>query len=208
MLGAWTHWHIASGRLNDLMESKGGKKKSSSSKSLFYEAPLGYSIEDVRPHGGIMKFRGKMALPVSAIGFEGYEKRLEISFFEPGIFTDPGGRGLRALSKSQLDEIVKLAECTIVSSLSNDDVDSYVLSESSLFVSARYTRGSFIFPENQPFPHRNFSEEVSILDSYFARPGFGSKAYVIGDDDKLQKWHVYSASAESPNHLDDPIYTP
>ncbi|KAK4789351.1 hypothetical protein SAY86_020670 [Trapa natans] len=44
-------------RLNDLMESKGGKKKSSSSKSLFYEAPLGYSIEDVRPHGGIKKFR-------------------------------------------------------------------------------------------------------------------------------------------------------
>ncbi|KAF8365159.1 hypothetical protein HHK36_032848 [Tetracentron sinense] len=43
-------------RLNDLMESKGGKKKSSS-KSLFYEAPLGYSIEDIRPHGGIKKFR-------------------------------------------------------------------------------------------------------------------------------------------------------
>ncbi|KAK9118702.1 hypothetical protein Scep_016795 [Stephania cephalantha] len=40
------------------MESKGGKKSSSSSsKSLFYEAPLGYSIEDVRPHGGIKKFR-------------------------------------------------------------------------------------------------------------------------------------------------------
>lgn len=38
------------------MESKGGKKKSSSS-SLQYEAPLGYSIEDVRPHGGVEKFR-------------------------------------------------------------------------------------------------------------------------------------------------------
>ncbi|MFS7993440.1 putative S-adenosyl-l-methionine decarboxylase leader peptide [Helianthus anomalus] len=37
------------------METKGGKK-SSSSKS-FYEAPLGYSIEDVRPNGGIKKFR-------------------------------------------------------------------------------------------------------------------------------------------------------
>ncbi|GMH15226.1 hypothetical protein Nepgr_017067 [Nepenthes gracilis] len=45
------------GGLDDLMESKGGKKKSSSSKSLFYEAPLGYSIEDVRPNGGIKKFR-------------------------------------------------------------------------------------------------------------------------------------------------------
>ncbi|GAB2226532.1 hypothetical protein Droror1_Dr00022342 [Drosera rotundifolia] len=45
------------GRLNVLMETKGGKKKSSSSKSIFYEAPLGYSIEDVRPNGGIRKFR-------------------------------------------------------------------------------------------------------------------------------------------------------
>lgn len=42
--------------LNELMESKGGKKKSSS-RSLFYEAPLGYGIEDVRPNGGIKKFR-------------------------------------------------------------------------------------------------------------------------------------------------------
>ncbi|ESW11344.1 hypothetical protein PHAVU_008G022200 [Phaseolus vulgaris] len=38
------------------MESKGGKK-SSSSKSFSYETPLGYIIEDVRPHGGIKKFR-------------------------------------------------------------------------------------------------------------------------------------------------------
>ncbi|KAJ8637178.1 hypothetical protein MRB53_011445 [Persea americana] len=42
-------------RLNDLMEEKGGKK--SSNKSLYYEAPLGYSIEYVRPNGGIKKFR-------------------------------------------------------------------------------------------------------------------------------------------------------
>ncbi|KAK7360447.1 hypothetical protein VNO77_02440 [Canavalia gladiata] len=37
--------------LNEIREHKGGKKKSSnSSKSLFYEAPLGYSLEDVRPN--------------------------------------------------------------------------------------------------------------------------------------------------------------
>lgn len=75
-----------------------------------------------------------MAVPVSAIGFEGYEKRLEVSFFEPGLFADPRGMGLRSLSKAQIDEILTPAECTIVSSLSNDDLDSYVLSESSLFV--------------------------------------------------------------------------
>ncbi|XAR51586.1 Adenosylmethionine decarboxylase [Bertholletia excelsa] len=180
-----------------------------------------------------------MALPVSAIGFEGYEKRLEISFFEPGIFTDPAGKGLRSLSKAQLDEILKPAECTIVGSLSNDEVDSYVLSESSLFVypykmiiktcgttklllsipsilkladllslsvkSVRYTRGSFIFPGAQPFPHRNFSEEVAVLDGYFGKLGSGSKAFVIGSDDEPQKWHVYSASAELSNS--NPVYT-
>ncbi|KAJ0095607.1 hypothetical protein Patl1_16582 [Pistacia atlantica] len=152
-------------------------------------------------------------MAVSAIGFEGYEKRLELSFFEPGIFADPEGKGLRYLSKAQLDEILAPAECTIVSSLSNDHVDSYVLSESSLFVypykiiiktcgttklllsippilklaetlslevqSVRYTRGSFIFPGSQPHPHRNFSEEVAVLDSYFGKLGSGSNAYVI-----------------------------
>ncbi|KAG4922823.1 hypothetical protein AAZX31_18G259200 [Glycine max] len=167
----------------------------------------------------------------SAIGFEGYEKRLEISFFENGVFADPGGLGLRALSKDQLDEILKPAECTIVASLSNDYVDSYVLSESSLFVypykiiiktcgttklllsipvilkladaldiavkSVRYTRGSFIFPGAQSFPHRSFSEEVSVLDSYFSNLGSGSKAYVMGDPSKSQIWHIYSASAQT-----------
>lgn len=41
------------------MESKGGKKKSSSSSNsrIHYEAPLDYIIEDVRPNGGIEKFR-------------------------------------------------------------------------------------------------------------------------------------------------------
>ncbi|CAN6827802.1 unnamed protein product [Brassica oleracea] len=41
-----------------MMESKAGNKKSKS--SLFYEAPLGYSIEDVRPFGGIKKFKSSV----------------------------------------------------------------------------------------------------------------------------------------------------
>jgi hypothetical protein len=49
------------------MESKGGKKKSSSSKTLFYEAPLGYSIEDIRPNGGIKKFRSAAYSNVSVL---------------------------------------------------------------------------------------------------------------------------------------------
>ncbi|KAF2537175.1 hypothetical protein F2Q68_00022684 [Brassica cretica] len=46
-----------------MMESKAGNKKSSSSSSsssLCYEAPLGYSIEDVRPNGGIKKFKSSV----------------------------------------------------------------------------------------------------------------------------------------------------
>ncbi|RRT62913.1 hypothetical protein B296_00023809 [Ensete ventricosum] len=40
------------------MEFKAGKKQSSSSSSsLQYEIPLGYTVEDVRPHGGIRKFQ-------------------------------------------------------------------------------------------------------------------------------------------------------
>ncbi|XP_044478982.1 S-adenosylmethionine decarboxylase proenzyme-like [Mangifera indica] len=183
-----------------------------------------------------------MELPVSAIGFEGFEKRLEVSFFEPGVFADPEGAGFRSFSRDQLDEILKSAACTIVSSLSNEFLDSYVLSESSLFVypykviiktcgttklllsipailkladslslkvqSVRYTRGSFIFPGAQPFPHRSFSEEVAVLDGYFSKFGLDSTAYVMGkpDPDNTKKWHVYSASAELGKRL-DPVYT-
>ncbi|KAK4410385.1 S-adenosylmethionine decarboxylase proenzyme [Sesamum angolense] len=145
-----------------------------------------------------------MALPVSAIGFEGP------------------------------------AECTIVASLSNEHVDSYVLSESSLFVyaykiiiknlwdnkiasisppilklaeclslsvqSVRYTRGSFIFPGAQSYPHRSFSDEVAVLDSYFGKLGSGSKAFVMGSPDKQQKWHVYSACAGTVEAT-NPVYT-
>ena len=181
-----------------------------------------------------------MALSGSAIGFEGYEKRLDILFSEPGIFSDPEGKGLRSLSRAQLAEILEPAQCTIVGSLSNDMVDSYILSESSLFVypykiiiktcgttklllsippilkladtlslkvsCVRYTRGSFIFPGAQTYPHRHFSEEVAVLDRYFGKLGSGSKAYVMGSSDKSQKWHVYSASAEVRSTC-DPGYT-
>ncbi|KAL2510057.1 S-adenosylmethionine decarboxylase proenzyme 3 [Forsythia ovata] len=181
-----------------------------------------------------------MDIPVSAIGFEGFEKRLEISFSEPSIFADPEGKGLRTLSKSQLDEILSPAECTIVASLSNEYVDSYVLSESSLFVypykiiiktcgttklllsippilklagylslsvqTVIYTRGSFIFPGAQSYPHRSFSEEVSVLDSYFRELSSCTKAYVMGGSDKQQKWHVYSACAGCAKSL-NPVYT-
>nr|AAO43186.1 S-adenosylmethionine decarboxylase [Narcissus pseudonarcissus] len=165
----------------------------------------------------------------SPIGFEGFEKRLEITFSEASAFVDPHGRGLRALSRSQIDSILDLARCTIVDHLSNKDFDSYVLSESSLFIyphrlilktcgttklllsipkildlaselslpiqSVKYSRGSFIFPEAQPTPHRNFSEEVSALDHFFGNLASGGNAYVIGDPSSPNRnWHIYYAT--------------
>uniref|UniRef100_A0ACD5YVT4 Uncharacterized protein n=1 Tax=Avena sativa TaxID=4498 RepID=A0ACD5YVT4_AVESA len=167
--------------------------------------------------------------PVSAIGFEGYEKRLEVTFSEASVFTDPKGKGLRALSRAQIDSVLDLAKCTIVSELSNKDFDSYVLSESSLFVypykvviktcgttklllaiprilelaeelslplaAVKYSRGTFIFPEAQPSPHKNFSDEVAFLNGYFGGLKSGGNAYVIGDPAKPgQNWHVYYAT--------------
>ncbi|RWW19567.1 hypothetical protein BHE74_00005663 [Ensete ventricosum] len=151
------------------------------------------------------------SLLASTIGFEGYEKRLEITFSEPSIFSDPHGWGLRALSRPQIDSILDLAQCTIVSQLSNNVFDSYVLSESSLFIypsklilktcgttklllsiprilelgaelslsvlSARYSRGTFIFPGAQQSPHRSFSEEVVVLDQFFGSLKSGGNAY-------------------------------
>lgn len=51
--------------LHVIMETKGGKKSKKS--SIQYESPLGYVIEDVRPHGGSEKFRTAAYSNVSVV---------------------------------------------------------------------------------------------------------------------------------------------
>ncbi|KAK4415137.1 S-adenosylmethionine decarboxylase proenzyme [Sesamum alatum] len=172
-------------------------------------------------------------MAVSAIGFEGFEKRLEITFSEPPVFLDPNGLGLRAMTRAKLDSILEPACCTIVSQLSNTEFDSYVLSESSLFVyplkiilktcgttklllsipqilkladslslaprSVRYSRGTFIFQNSQPAPHRSFAEEVAFLNSFFKN----GSAYLLGDPSfPNRNWHVYFAVIDPERGVD------
>lgn len=153
-------------------------------------------------------------------GFEGFEKRLELHFSGD----DP--LGLRRLPISAIDQVLSAVQCTIVSAAGNRFFDSYILSESSLFVYphmiiiktcgttqllkaipsllpqvlsfglsftlCRYSRGSFIFPESQPFPHSCFAEEVAYLDKMLPSELCHRKARVFSSNTR-HSWHVYAA---------------
>jgi S-adenosylmethionine decarboxylase len=71
--------------------------------------------------------------------FEGPEKTLEVCFRKVNedspVVAGPGVPiGLRRLSRDDLNRICARARCTILSCVSNNYLDAYVLSESSLFV--------------------------------------------------------------------------
>ncbi|XP_024358075.1 S-adenosylmethionine decarboxylase proenzyme [Physcomitrium patens] len=182
---------------------------------------------------------GAVAGSVASPGFEGFEKRLDIEFHIPPIFSDPAGQGLRAIPRTELDQMLRAAECTIVSHMSNAELDSYVLSESSLFVyphrlviktcgttqllraipillqvtsrlnlrvsRVKYTRGTFMFPAVQPYPHGSFTEEVRYLEEYFGSLGDGGKAFVMGSKGKFPNWHIYTAADHGATA--EPTYT-
>ncbi|XP_020080662.1 S-adenosylmethionine decarboxylase proenzyme 4 [Ananas comosus] len=61
-------------------------------------------------------------------GFEGFEKRLELRFSGD----DP--LGLRRLRPDALEEVLDAVQCSVVSAAGNRAFDSYILSESSLFI--------------------------------------------------------------------------
>lgn len=71
--------------------------------------------------------------------FEGPEKTLEVMFRKRQTHTPEEPRvdekvGLRHLTRLDLDRICARARCTILSSVHNQYLDAYVLSESSLFI--------------------------------------------------------------------------
>ncbi|MBL7180647.1 MAG: hypothetical protein ABIK98_05950 [Pseudomonadota bacterium] len=66
-------------------------------------------------------------MEILASKFEGPEKKLEIILFssQPGLRDNPDGRW---------DKVVQTSQAEIISKISNDYLDAYLLSESSLFV--------------------------------------------------------------------------
>ncbi|VDP43080.1 unnamed protein product [Heligmosomoides polygyrus] len=71
--------------------------------------------------------------PVEEYFFEGAEKLLELWF---GSRNGRGG-SLRLIPRFELDNMLDIAKCKVLQSAHTEFIDSYVLSESSLFVSER-----------------------------------------------------------------------
>jgi S-adenosylmethionine decarboxylase len=80
----------------------------------------------------------------------------------------------------------------------------------------RYTRGCFMFPQDQLFPHRSFHEEICYLNKYVDRflPSSIPEAYVMqgSSDSHNDCWHIYNASASDDDNCHhyscpDPSYT-
>ncbi|KAJ0975679.1 hypothetical protein J5N97_017644 [Dioscorea zingiberensis] len=57
----------------------------------------------------------------------------------------------------------------------------------------RYTRGSFIFPSAQPFPHTSFTDEVLFLEESLPASLCYRKARVLPSKTS-HSWHVYTAT--------------
>ncbi|CAL9070043.1 unnamed protein product [Musa banksii] len=58
----------------------------------------------------------------------------------------------------------------------------------------RYSRGSFIFPRAQPFPHTSFAEEALYLEERLP-PSLAFRKACVLPSSSSHSWHVYSASA-------------
>ncbi|XP_063244008.1 S-adenosylmethionine decarboxylase proenzyme isoform X2 [Bacillus rossius redtenbacheri] len=67
--------------------------------------------------------------------FEGVEKLLEIWFKKTD--GDSSQCDLRNIPRHKLENMLKIVRCEVISFMQNDEVDAYVLSESSMFVAER-----------------------------------------------------------------------
>ncbi|KAK4048680.1 spermidine resistance protein [Microbotryomycetes sp. JL201] len=156
--------------------------------------------------------------------FEGPEKLLELWFAPSEHDVQPTSNGsasrkgkqkmtgLRSVDKTVWDSMLDEVQCKVLSIIEGDDVDAYLLSESSMFVWPHklilktcgtttlllgiptllriasemcgfrgvwrcfYSRKTFMFPERQRGPHKDWTQEVEFLDQLFQN----SSAYTVG----------------------------
>lgn len=77
--------------------------------------------------------------------------------------------------------------------------------------SCRYTRGNFIFPKAQPFPHTSFKEEVIYLEECLPSNLCYRKASVMPSKIPSHSWHVFTAASNGAHmmvpHVPDVLYT-
>ncbi|KAK7303201.1 hypothetical protein RJT34_14103 [Clitoria ternatea] len=60
--------------------------------------------------------------------------------------------------------------------------------------SCRYTRGSFIFPKAQPFPHTSFKDEVNYIETTLPSNLCFRKASIMPSKSSSHSWHVFTAT--------------
>lgn len=110
--------------------------------------------------------------------FEGAEKRLEIDFIETA---NSNKKGMRAVTRLQWETLLETVQCVILSSNSSDNCDSFVLSESSLFVYPTKvlikTCGNTTLLACIPLLIR-YSQQLSLLVDYVT---YSHKSFVMPD---------------------------
>ncbi|XP_025829596.1 S-adenosylmethionine decarboxylase proenzyme isoform X4 [Agrilus planipennis] len=162
--------------------------------------------------------------------FEGVEKLLEIWFSTND--NNSKHADLRKIPRSRLESLLKIVRCEIISFCSNDQIDAYVLSESSMFISKRrfilktcgtttpllclqpllllveqyagftdvedvfYSRKNYKRPDLQAAPHRDFYQEVTLLDAIFPH----GSAYCLGSMNR-DCWYLYTLNPPRTNAL-------
>ncbi|KAF8972967.1 S-adenosylmethionine decarboxylase [Flammula alnicola] len=166
--------------------------------------------------------------------FEGPEKLLEIWFTPSAAKVPPldnasGGKtGLRTVPRQTWEDMLDIVKCKVLSVVEGKEMDAYLLSESSFFVSPHrlilktcgttlnllglprileiaakeanlttvyrffYSRKSFMFPERQIGPHRDWKQEVEYLDNFFNNGAAYTVGKVNGDH-----WLLYMTTPES-----------
>ncbi|KAF5389408.1 hypothetical protein D9757_004315 [Collybiopsis confluens] len=183
-----------------------------------------------------------MAEEAGSAPFEGPEKLLEV-WFAPSSSDVPdaataqvGKSGLRKIPGAIWEEMLSIVKCQVLSVVFGVEIDAYLLSESSFFVSPHriilktcgttlnllglprildiatkyanmtsvyrcfYSRKSFMFPERQLGPHRDWREEVRFLDNIFLNGAAYNIGKVNGDH-----WLLYMTT---PSHDPIPPSTP